>query len=64
MSDIERHYSVEATAELLGGMNPRTLYNWASQGKIQGSGANSFLAPFSSTNSSLRCSEMAVNSQL
>jgi len=35
MSDLERHYSVEAAAKCLGGLSPRTLYNWAAQGKIQ-----------------------------
>jgi excisionase family DNA binding protein len=35
MSDLEKHYSVEAAGEILGGLSPRTLYNWAAQGKIR-----------------------------
>jgi excisionase family DNA binding protein len=35
MSDLEIHYSVEEAAKRLGGLSPRTLYNWASQGKIK-----------------------------
>lgn len=35
MIDLERHYSVVEAAKRLGGLSPRTLYNWASQGKIQ-----------------------------
>ena len=35
MAKIEQHYSVEAAAQILGGIHRGTLFNWIYQGKIQ-----------------------------